>query len=297
MLTPIEINPETFLREHCALPALPEVVHEIQAVIESQQGGLNRVADLISREPALLAQVLKVVNSAYYGLPQEISNVKYAIAFLGLNEIYRMVLSLSVVNTIAIADRDELSDFWLHSFHTALCTKYLAKRYEPSLAFEEFWASAVLHDIGKLVYLKFFPDHYKALKGYCKAQGCLFTEAERHFSLPASAYLGTILCDHWRLPEKIRRACEYHTLSDLTVAEAEHGLKPFDRVITLGNLCAVIASNGLHSENREVLGETVRKDLGCPREKFLLIMGDILELKIHAERFLDHLNRMSVAKE
>jgi HD-like signal output (HDOD) protein len=290
MLAPIEIDPNTFLRKHCALPALPEVVHEIQNVIQSQGADLNRVAYLISGEPALVAQVLKIVNSAYYGFPQEISNVKYAIAFLGLDEVYRMVLSLSVINTIAITEKEELHDFWFHSFYTALCTKYLAKRYESHLPFEEFWASAILHDIGKLVYLKFFPDHYKALKSYCKEHGCLFTEAERHFSLPASAYLGTILCDHWRLPGKIRKACERHTLSDLSVEEADPTLKPFDGMIILGNLFALISTSGLNGQTRKELEKTIRKALGCSEEMFLLIMGDIFELKIHAQRFLDHLN-------
>jgi HD-like signal output (HDOD) protein len=290
ILAPIEIDPTTFLRKHCPLPALPEVVHEIQNVIQSQDVDLNRVAYLISGEPALVAQVLKVVNSAYYGFPQEISNVKYAIAFLGLNEIYRMVLSLSVINTIAITQKEELVDFWFHSFYSALCTKYLAKRYKSHLSFEEFWASAILHDIGKLVYLKFFPDHYSALNSYCKEQGCLFTEAERHFSLPASAYLGTILCDRWRLPGKIRRACECHALSDLFIAEADHAQEPFDRMITLGNLCALLSTNGLHTETRKELGEAVRKALELSEETFLLIMGDIFELKIHAQKFLDELN-------
>jgi HD-like signal output (HDOD) protein len=290
ILTPIEIDPDTFFHEHCALPALPEVVNEIQKVVQSQDAHVNKVAYLISDEPALLAQVLKVVNSAFYGFPQEISNVKYAIAFLGFNQIHNMVLSLSVINTIAITQKKELNDFWFHSFYVALCTKYLAKKYEWYLPVEEFWAPAILHDIGKLVYLKFFPDHYKALKSCSKEHGCLFTEAERHIPLPASAYLGTILCDHWRLPGKIRRACECHTLSDLLVAEADHATKPFDRIIILGNLCALISTDRLNDQTRKKLQKAVRKALGCSEEMFLLVMADIYELKIHVHRFLDQLN-------
>lgn len=287
MLNPIDIDPKTFLRDHCSLPALPEIVYRLQHEIQSQQGSLENVEELISTDPALLGQVLKVANSAYYGLPKEISNVKYAIAFLGLYEIYRMVLSLSVVNTLAIDEKQELNDFWLHSFHTALCTKYLAKRYQSHLPFDEFWASAILHDIGKLVYLKFFPVHYKTLKAYCQENGCLFTEAEDRYSLPKSSYLGTMLCDHWRLPDKIRRACECHSVLDLVAENRRQSLELFDRIITLGNLCSVICTNGLRNETRGKLGETIRQDLGCSKEAFLLMMGDILELKIHAEKFLD----------
>ena len=81
-LPPIEINEETFLREHFALPALPSVVMKIQNLIEGGDADMGSVADLLSGEPSLVAQVLKVANSAYYGLSREIANVKYAIAFL-----------------------------------------------------------------------------------------------------------------------------------------------------------------------------------------------------------------------
>jgi HD-like signal output (HDOD) protein len=287
MLTPIDIDPETFLRDHCSLPALPEIVYKLQHEIQGQQARVSDVADLINTDPALLTQVLKVVNSAYYGLPKEVFNVKYAIAFLGLYEIYRMVLSLSVVNTLAIDEKQELNDFWLHSFHTALCTKYLARQYQAHLPFDEFWVPAILHDIGKLVYLKFFPVHYKTMKAYCQENGCLFTEAENHFSLPKSSYFGTMLCDRWRLPDKARRACECHSFFDLVAENSCQSLKRFDRLITLGNLCSVICTNGLRNKARKKLEETIMEGLGCSKEAFLLMMGDILELKMHAEKFLD----------
>ena len=99
MLPPIEIDPKTFLRQHCTLPALPAVVGQIQNLIHDYNVDMEKVAELISSDPAILAQVLKIVNSAYYGLPREIGDVRFAIAFLGLNEIYRMVLSLSAILT------------------------------------------------------------------------------------------------------------------------------------------------------------------------------------------------------
>lgn len=76
MLQPIEINPKTFLREHCELPALPEVIGRLQETLANREINMEEVADLLSGCPALVGQVLKVVNSAYYGLPTEISGVK-----------------------------------------------------------------------------------------------------------------------------------------------------------------------------------------------------------------------------
>ena len=290
MLQPIQIDPKAFLRRHCTLPALPGVVNELQRVIHGGNVDTDKVAGLISSDPALLAQTLKIVNSAYYGLPREIGDVRFAIAFLGLNEIYRMVLSLSVINTLAINRKDELDDFWFHSFYTALCTRHIANKYNPHLSFEELWSAAMLHDIGKLVYLKFFPDHYKALKDFSRKQGCLFSEAERHFSLPSSAFLGTLLCDHWRLPEKIRDACEFHSLKDLLAIKENSPSAGFRRMICLGNLLTIISTEKLSSAHRQEASAAVQTALNLTEAEFLILMGDIYELRIEVEKFMDQLH-------
>lgn len=220
MLSDIEINPKTFLHKHCSLPALPEVLTRIQDLAQGDNVDMGAIAALISADPSMVAEVLKVVNSAYYGLPNEISRVRAAIAYLGIHEIHRLVLTLSVIKTFQIQSR-ELRDFWFHSYYTAVCAKYLARKFEPLMSQEELWAAAILHDIGELVYLKFFPEHYQALKTYSVEQECLFSQAERHFSWPSSGYLGTLLCDHWRLPDSIRQACAFHTLDDLAAPEQD----------------------------------------------------------------------------
>ena len=290
MLEPIQIDPKTFLRQHCTLPALPGALDELQRVIQNGDGDTDKVAELISSEPALLAQALKIVNSAYYGLPREISDVRFAIAFLGLNEIYRMVLSLSVINTLAVHRDHDLDDYWFHSFYAALCTKHVANQYDPHLSFEELWSAAMLHDIGKLVYLKFFPDHYQGLKAFSRQQGCLFSEAESHFALPSSAFLGTLLCDHWRLPERIREACAFHSLKDLLAIKANSASAGFRRMICLGNLLATVSTEALSPANRQDISAAVQKALNLTEAEFLALMGDIYELRIEVDKMIDQLH-------
>jgi HD-like signal output (HDOD) protein len=287
MLEPIKIDPKTFFRQHCTLPALPGVVNELQRAIHGGNVDTNKVAELISSDPALLAQALKIVNSSYYGLPRAIGDVGFAIAFLGLNESCRMVLSLSVINTLAIHRKNELDDFWFHSFYSALCTKYIANKCKPHLSPEELWSAAILHDIGKLVYLKFFPEHYTALKDFSKEHGCLFSVAERRFSLPSSAFLGTLLCHHWRLPEKIRNACEFHSLRDLLSVKGDTPSADFLRMICLGNLLAIISTDELTRTMTEYISAATQSALNLKGGKFLTLMGDIYELRMEVERFMD----------
>ena len=179
MLEPIEIDPKTFLREHFSLPALPEAVIRIQGMIQDEETDSAMVAEIISGDPALVAQVLAVVNSAYYSLPKTTSNVKYAVAYLGLSVIQRIVISVGVVNAMGIEEKNELNNYWYHSFFTALITKYLAKKFWSYLDPEDLWTASILHDIGKLLYIKFFPEHYKELKRYCRTKWLFILRSRR----------------------------------------------------------------------------------------------------------------------
>jgi HD-like signal output (HDOD) protein len=286
LLPPFEIDRKKFLRQHCSLPALPEVVTRVQGLIQDSNVDMNKVADVISGDPSILAQVLKVVNSAYYGLPAEITKVRMAVAFLGLNEVYRIVLSLAVVNNLAIKEKKAIDAFWFHSFFTATCAKQLAKQFEPLLSYEELWPAAMLHDIGRLVYLKFYPDHYAALTDHCTKHGCTFSEAEAQLAYPQSAYLGTLLCNHWRLPKQAKIACEFHTLQDLLAPREDGPLNPFQRIICLANLVALLSTDNLNNDTKERIAGAVKTELGLDEERFLALMGDIYELKTDVERFV-----------
>lgn len=286
-LPPIEIDPKTFLRQHCTLPALPRVVTKIQNLLQSETASITEVSELIGSDPALVAQLLKVVNSAYYSLPQEITKIQFAVAFLGLNEVYRMALALEVIKTVSVKESRALHAFWFHSFYAALCTKHLAKTYIPQLPFDDLWSAAILHDIGKLVYLKFFPDHFKMLQAYCSEQGCLFSVAEDHFSLPTSSFLGILLCEHWLLPGKIRDACKWHSLKDLeTLKKDSTPVGDFRRMVCLGNIIAVLASEELSTEVKQSLAEAITGVLRLTEADFLTLMGTIYDLRFQAEEFI-----------
>ncbi|MEI6125101.1 MAG: HDOD domain-containing protein [Pseudomonadota bacterium] len=290
-LPPIKIDPKTFLRQHCTLPALPQVIHRIQKTLQDDTASVTEMAELIGSDPGLVAQLLKVANSAYYSLPQEITKVQFAIAFLGLNEVYRMVLALSVVNILSIKEKDEIDRFWFHSFYAALCTKQLAKKSAPQLSFEELWSAAILHDIGKLVYLKFFPDHYHELRKCCKEHGCLFSQAEERLAYPSSSFMGTLLCDHWLLPVKIRDACHWHSLSELPKLQRD-STPPgdFRRMICLGNIIAELSNDELSTEVKRELADAIITTLKCTESNFLSLMGEMYDFKIETEEFIKKFN-------
>ena len=107
--------------------------------------------------------------------------------------------------------------------------------------------------------------------------------------------MGTLLCDHWRLPDQTAIACKTHTLRDLTEIE-EHGPSAgLRRMICLANVLTVLSTETLNDEKRRNVVEITQKVLECTESEFLIMMGDIYELRIEVERFISQLFIMRAA--
>ncbi len=284
---PIEIDPKKFLYHDCTLPPLPCLVTSLQKKIDTGNITLDEMVDSLNTDPLLVSQILKVINSAYFNLHNEIDDIQFAIAYFGFNEIRHIILSISVINVLGINQKSILKEFWFHSFYSALCIRKLTRQFEIFISLEGLWSVSVLHDMGKLVYSTFFPNQYNLLVQYTRDNGCLFSDAEDHFSAPKSAYLGALVCDRWGLPGKVRRACEFHSLGDLRHFDGESLSDAFVRMICLGNLIAEFSSEEISEETKARVVDSFISSLGCSESDFLTIMGDIYALKFEAESFIE----------
>jgi HD-like signal output (HDOD) protein len=164
-----------------------------------------------------------------------------------------------------------------------MSARYIARKFEPKININELWAAAILHDIGKFVYLKFFPKHYKALQKYKIDMGCLFSEAEIHFDFPSSSYLGTLLCDRWRLPKTVKKVCTTHTFYDLANKRELMITDPFIRIVTIANLITLLITEKLNIELKNKIPEEIVRELEISLTEFPLLMADIIALKEDAE--------------
>jgi HD-like signal output (HDOD) protein len=281
---PLECDLSEFLNEHLALPPLPECVMKLQEVIREPSVSIETVCRILVKEPALTANVLRTVNSAYYGFRREVDDIKFATAYLGIHEIYNMALAFSVVKTLGITDAAELDRFWNHSVLTAICAKHLARRFEPLLSPDQIWLGGLLHDIGKLAYLVVFPDHYREIQLHRQENGCLFSQSERHFSYPSSSDIGAFLCDRWRLPVIIRDACEGHRLEDLN-RPTEGSRGDFRRIVCAANLMAVLVGDGMNNEVKQSIFDALQTRFNLDEREFLKLMGEVYDLKLDLAKY------------
>ena len=150
----------------------------------------------------------------------------------------------------------------------------------------ECWSAALLHDLGKLVYLKFFPDHYIALKEHAHKKGCLFSTAEIDLDLPSSSYVGTLLCDYWRLPLIVRDSCESHTLETLYEAIQKSSQPQIPDMVSVCNLLSTLSTVVLASPIKEEIVNVVMGTLKYDQTEFDELKTVVEDLKTEADKFM-----------
>jgi HD-like signal output (HDOD) protein len=146
------------------LPAVPEVVSEVLTLTENPNIDLPVIAEVIQKDPALSAKVLRISNSPYYGMRQYVGTLKLALVILGVREVRNIVLGICVFDTLRNRKTESLlaEGFWRHSFVVAALSKKLGEHLGLSLHGEDF-ITGLLHDIGKLVLMRQFPGEYSKI--------------------------------------------------------------------------------------------------------------------------------------
>ncbi|UCC43460.1 MAG: HDOD domain-containing protein, partial [Candidatus Zixiibacteriota bacterium] len=147
------------------LPTPPIVFHQIQKVINDPAVSAVQIASILSEDPAMSVKVLKLTNSAFYGLAREVESVKQAVVIVGMEAIKNLVLSASVLDMFKgdDFDREFQERFWRHSLAVGFCGRILAKKVRSRgiVDADAAFSAGLLHDVGKIVLCCFLKDEYK----------------------------------------------------------------------------------------------------------------------------------------
>jgi len=193
------------------LPAMPEIVAEVLQLIEDPSSALEQVSEAIERDPNLTAKVLKISNSAYYGMKQHVGTVKLATVILGLREIRNVVLGVSLFDALRHQRTGSLmaGEFRVHSFLVAAIAKQLSKRLR--LGFEgEAFIAGLLHDIGKMVLARHLGERYGSVLAAAGGYGEALCRAERDAFGFSHAEAAAVLAARWNLPATLIGALLLH---------------------------------------------------------------------------------------
>ncbi len=221
------------------LVSLPDVFIRISRIIDDPNGSTTDIAKAISQDPSFTVRLLRVANSAFYGLSTQVDTVSKAVTLIGTAQIRSLALATNVAKSFEGLPNELVSmeNFWRHSLYCALAARHLAKeagRCDPEAVF----TAGLLHDIGELVIFNRMPAQAKEalLLVLDSVDELPVFEAERRVMGFDHAQVGGELARQWKLPGLLEECIAHH--HDIGAAQAH----PREvAMVHLANILALMA--------------------------------------------------------
>jgi HD-like signal output (HDOD) protein len=212
------------IKQCATLPSLPRVAIEILSLAEDPDVALPALARIVSQDPALVARILKTVNSSFYGLAHTVSSVEHAVVVLGLEGVKTIVLGFSLISGLKAAKSRGGFDhvtYWRRSVYAATAARIFAEEFRVAMV-EEAFLSALLMDIGMLALDQVLGQEYAQVTGKAPSHAGLGPMEMAKLGLTHADVSG-VLAQHWHLPEVLAIPMAHHhrpqTLEDSSVKD------------------------------------------------------------------------------
>jgi HD-like signal output (HDOD) protein len=143
---------EALVRDIAGVPSLPQIYQQLAAVLDNPRASTVQIAEIIGRDAALTARLLRLVNSAFYCFPSPVESIAEAVWLVGTEQIQDLALATSILKVFAGIPRNlvDMESFWLHGIATGVTARLLATHRRETNG-ERFFVAGVLHDIGRIV--------------------------------------------------------------------------------------------------------------------------------------------------
>ena len=196
-----------------SLPAVPRLYAALLDVLAQEEPSMQAVAGLIAQDVGMAAGVLKLVNSAFFGLRDHVSSPARAVNLLGLEVVKALVLGIGLFGRF---DKDAFRDFdleklWSHCLGTARLAREIAVLEDASSDVREYcYIAGLLHDVGKLIMATNFPDLYRQVIAAAQAGEGTILDMEHRFFGASHAEVGAYLLGLWGVTDEVVRAVYLH---------------------------------------------------------------------------------------
>ena len=199
------------------VPAMPNVIMHALNVIKDPESSMKELARIVSYDQSLSTKVLTLVNSAYYGFPQQITSIARAISLIGMSKAKNIILTVAM-RPMLVSHGDK--ELWNHSIITAVGCEHIAKNLKIMDADEAF-VIGFLHDLGKIVLNIKSPQLYEKVKETVELSNSSILEVEQVYFGTNHCQMGSLLAKKWQLPLLINNVIKYHhspNLSSIPIA-------------------------------------------------------------------------------
>jgi HD-like signal output (HDOD) protein len=217
------------------LPEIPSIVNQLKDITADPYASANDIAEIVTKSPSLTAVLLRIVNSAFYGFPAKIDTVSRAVTLIGSKEITGLALGLSTMQVFKDIPEEiiEMKSFLRHSLLCGLISRIIASQKNMPQT-EQMFVSGLLHDIGRLIVYKYFPDQAKRLLSSA------FNSQQSLYSLENSIIgcrhtdIGKFLLKKWKLSNALESNVHYHHRPSGAADPLEAGIVHIADIISIG---------------------------------------------------------------
>ncbi|MBK1674357.1 phosphohydrolase [Ectothiorhodospira shaposhnikovii] len=204
-------NLDDVLKDVSGLASPPEIIIRLRFALDTPGSSANSLATIVSQDPNLSAQILRLANSALYGLPHRVDTVSRAISIIGTRALYNLALAITATHSFSRLPCElvNMAVFWRHSVFTALIAQDLAQRCNV-LHPERLFVAGLLHDVGSLILYHRYPDQLRDALLATRGQEPLLASLEREILGFDHADAGGELLGRWGLPPSLQTAIRLH---------------------------------------------------------------------------------------
>jgi putative nucleotidyltransferase with HDIG domain len=270
-----------------SIPSLSTTVSKVLEICNNPQTSPADLNHVISLDPVLVGRVLKLINSAYYGLDQRITSLVRAIIMLGINTVKNLALSSAIMGNFKSKEFQGLdaNQYWRHSLCVGVTAKHMAKErgIDPKLH-EEYFTAGLLHDIGKIPLNAVFPkDYLHAILTADSKKVPLLRIEERNLGITHNE-VGGMVVSAWKIEGALKDAVIHH--HDYDEYTGEHSDVLYSVVVA--NYFAALTETGYSGDRYpEVPGPAIWRTLGVKWEHLEEIKSIVDEEISKAQVFLN----------
>ncbi len=218
------------------LPSLPLVTQKIIQLTYDQDKSLNDIAKVVSTDAALTLRFLKLVNSSYYGYSQEIKDLNQALSILGITNIRKMTITVSLLNIFSVDDSPEYARLFKQALTTAVAADFISQ-IENDKPHPDAFLSALLVNVGAFIMKFYMPKRYDEAMQTARTYGIDEFSIERMLFHTDRVEIGVAVCKKWNLPKLIVDAIGYsYNIGPIDNSDLSNESKMLYKFIYLGRI-------------------------------------------------------------
>jgi len=240
-----EISAELIKKLSAAVEKMPAFPKSVQRILELSRDINCQPKELvmvIEKDPVMTMKLLRLLNSAFYSFPRQITSVNQSVVYLGLNTIKNMAITFTAMGVLPEKNSAgfDIQSYLLHSLTTATLTRMICQKFggEDTVDPADCYIAGLLHDFGKVVFAQFMPIEFKDALALSSEQSISLHAAEKQIIGADHSLVGAMLVGKWQFPESLADTIRHHHSEDLPKNTVQRCLFVADQIskkLSMGN--------------------------------------------------------------